>query len=615
MLSQDAQGMKPRSILFELRGVLWLVITGLMFFRSEPVSPGIWLMATGFLASSILLLFLPSSWFRNPNVGYAVFFLDMAGLTILLRSVSGMSSATLMLFYLTVFMATAGEDLRKSVGVAVVVAAIYFWLDMTKTGKFALDTEALLHIPLFVTTAASCGYLAQEVRASEVKLQKKAEEDAIEMERQYQPLFQSNPHPIWIYDLETLHFLDVNQSAVDQYGYSRVEFLLKRTNEILLPEELPELARTVAKGRKAAENTFEQRHRKKDGSTIDVEIHSHTVTLAGKQFGLVLAHDISARKRAEEILRTTNQALQTLIHASPLAIISLDLDGNVRSWNPAAEAIFGWNELEVLGRPLPIVPEDRHAESQEFQARMFRGEVITNLEVRRRRKDGSVVDISISAAPLYDAQGMIYGVEGILADVSRNKQLEEQFRHAQKMEAVGRLAGGVAHDFNNLLTIITGYGQLLEERLQTAGQLREYAEEIRKAGERAAALTRQLLVFSRKQVPNPRILDLNTVLSNMEKMLRRLIGEDVELEIAKGAQLECVKADAGQLEQAIMNLAVNARDAMPQGGKLAIRTENVTVKETDGRRSAELPPGAYVRLTVSDTGCGMDPETQSRIFE
>jgi two-component system cell cycle sensor histidine kinase/response regulator CckA len=615
MHSQSMRGAEPRAILLQLRGVLWLVIAGLLVFRPGPVSPGVWLIATGFLASSLLLAFLPSTWFRNPNISYVVFFLDMTGLTIILRSASPMGSTTLMLFYLTVFMATSGEDLRKSVGVAVVVAALYLWLDMTKSGKFTLDAEGLLHIPLFFTTAAACGYLAQEVRACELKLQEKAEADAIALERQYQPLFQSNPHPMWVHDLESLAFLDVNQAAADQYGYSRDEFLQMKADEILFPEALPELCGTVVRGEKVVPNSLEQRHRKKDGSVIDVEIHSHHIAFAGKQAELVLASDISARKRAEEILRTTNQALQTLIHSSPLAMIWLDTDGKVQSWNPAAEAIFGWSEVEVLGNPLLIVPEDLQSESRDMQARVFRGEVVTNQEVRRQRKDGSMVDISVSAAPLYDAQGRIYGMEGILADISRSKQLEEQFRHAQKMEAVGRLAAGVAHDFNNLLTIITGYSRLLEERVDADSQLRDYAQEVRKAGERAATLTRQLLVFSRKQISNPQILQLNMVLSNMEKMVRRLIGEDVELAIIRGAQLECVKGDPGRLEQVIMNLAVNARDAMPQGGRLTIRTANIKLDRSDHRGWTEIPPGAYVLLAVADTGCGMDAKTQSHIFE
>jgi two-component system cell cycle sensor histidine kinase/response regulator CckA len=420
---------------------------------------------------------------------------------------------------------------------------------------------------------------------------------------------------MWVYNRETLAFLDINQSAVDQYGYSRDEFLRMKINHIRLPEQEsppPRAAPRTGKGRKGV---MVQRHRKKDGSIMDVEIISRPLVFGGKRAELVMATDITERKRGEEKLRTTNQALQTLIQASPLAIISLDLDGNVRSWNPAAERIFGWSELEVLGRPLPIPAEGQPQESRELLERLQKGEPLAGVESRRPRKDGSLIDVILSAAPLYNAQGDIYGVEALFADLSEHKQLEEQFRRAQKMEAVGRLAGGVAHDFNNLVTIIKGYSQLLLERLDQESSLRGFADEIQKAGDRAASLTRQLLIFSRKQVLTPQVLDLNSVVGNMEKMLRRLIGEDVVLEIGKGTNLECVKADPGQLEQVIMNLAVNARDAMPQGGKLTLATAAVELDAEYAQRHVDITAGRYVMLTVSDTGIGMDAETQARIFE
>jgi two-component system cell cycle sensor histidine kinase/response regulator CckA len=206
-------------------------------------------------------------------------------------------------------------------------------------------------------------------------------------------------------------------------------------------------------------------------------------------------------------------------------------------------------------------------------------------------------------------------IEGTLLDITERKNLEEQLRQAQRIEAVGRLAGGVAHDFNNLLTAILGYSDIVLEQLPSGDRLRHYVGEIKKAGERAASLTRQLLAFSRQQVLAPLVLDLNAVVADMEKMLRRLIGEDIELVTVLGHDLARVKADPSQLEQVIMNLAVNARDAMPEGGRLSLATANFLVDEAYAQRHVGLKPGPYVTLTVTDTGCGMDAETLSRIFE
>ncbi|PYS49074.1 MAG: hybrid sensor histidine kinase/response regulator [Acidobacteria bacterium] len=203
----------------------------------------------------------------------------------------------------------------------------------------------------------------------------------------------------------------------------------------------------------------------------------------------------------------------------------------------------------------------------------------------------------------------------LASDVTERRLLEEQFRQSQKMEAIGQLAGGIAHDFNNLLTAINGYSELAMRKLQAEDPLRRNLEEIKKAGERAASLTRQLLAFSRKQILQPAVLVINSVVSDMEKMLRRLIGEDIDLKTALETQLGSIKADPGQIEQIIMNLVINARDAMPAGGKLTIETSNVDLDETYARQHTGVTPGHYVMLAVSDTGMGMNTATLARIFE
>ncbi len=328
-----------------------------------------------------------------------------------------------------------------------------------------------------------------------------------------------------------------------------------------------------------------------------------------------LTQTVSQRERAEEELREANQTLQSLVQTSPLAIIALDLEGNVKSWNSAAERIFGWTEKEVVGQRIQIIPDDEWDDFYNSLEITRRAGTFTGFETARIRKDGSRIDVSLSAAPLIDGRGKINGSVVVIADITERKHLEQQFRHAQKMEAVGRLAGGVAHDFNNLLTAIIGYSQLALGRLHQEDPMRKEIEEIERAGQRAAGLTSQLLAFSRRQVLQPQVLDLNAIVSDLGKMLERLIGEDVELATRLGKDIGFVKADRGQVEQIIMNLVVNSRDAMLDGGKLTIETFNADLDESYTFEHIDARPGHHVVLAISDNGCGMDKETQSSIFE
>jgi two-component system cell cycle sensor histidine kinase/response regulator CckA len=335
----------------------------------------------------------------------------------------------------------------------------------------------------------------------------------------------------------------------------------------------------------------------------------------GVQGCVEVLRDITERKRAEEALQRVNEMLQALIHASPVPIVAVDAEGVVFLWNPAAEQVFGWTAEEAVGEFNPLIPAGAPDELRALRERVLAGESFTGVELRRQRKDGKLVDVSFSAAPVRNADGKIMWIMEVLEDITERKRLEGHLRQSQKMEAVGKLAGGVAHDFNNLLTAIMGYSELVLTHLREGDRVRKHVLEIKKAGESAASLTRQLLAFSRRQVLVPQILDLNSVVSNMQKMLRRMISEDVELEAVLAGDLGCVRADLGQVEQVIMNLAVNARDAMPEGGKLTIQTANVELDESYARSHIDVAPGRYVRLTVTDTGCGMDAETLSHIFE
>ncbi len=237
------------------------------------------------------------------------------------------------------------------------------------------------------------------------------------------------------------------------------------------------------------------------------------------------------------------------------------------------------------------------------------------MERTRLRKDGSKIDVSIWTAPLRDARGRISGTITIDSDITQRRVLEEQFRQSQKLEAVGRLAGGVAHDFNNLLTVIMGYVEMLILEAPDRPDLVSYAEEVQYAASRASALTAQLLAFSRRQISQPRVLDLNEVVTHSMKLLRRVIGEDIEIATHLDRQLERVKLDPIHIDQVIMNLVVNARDAMAQGGRLTIETANVMLDENYSGRHLGVTPGPYAMLAISDSGSGMSEETKSRLFE
>jgi PAS domain S-box-containing protein len=295
-------------------------------------------------------------------------------------------------------------------------------------------------------------------------------------------------------------------------------------------------------------------------------------------------------------------------------VFAHDLDGRVLSMNAAGARALGLQREDCASLDIfQLVVPEQHALVREAIARTASGGVVSPFEQQWTVRDGRRLALEVSARPV-NRDGAVVSIEAIARDVTDRKQLEEQLRQAQKMEAVGRLAGGVAHDFNNLLGVITGYGELLRRQIsdeQAHGRL----DQIMNAADRAARLTRQLLAFSRKQVMQPRVLDLNAVVGDVEKMLQRVVGEDVAIETVAGAGLGAVKADPGQIEQVIMNLVINARDAMPHGGRLTIETANAELDETYAATHPSARPGRYVVLAVSDTGVGMDAETQRHIFE
>jgi two-component system cell cycle sensor histidine kinase/response regulator CckA len=451
-------------------------------------------------------------------------------------------------------------------------------------------------------------------KESERKLKELLETARQEAREHYRLLFEKSPHPMWVVDRETLRFLEVNEAAIRDYGYSREEFLAMKILDLRPPEEVPAKLQAIPGIGPGLEWQGLWRNRKKDGVLAWVEATTHALVFEGRAAWLTLSYDATDRLRAEEALRASEERYRVLMDRAQDAIHVVDPNGIVLEANQASERLTGRTKAEIVGRSFlqTVAPEEREKVRKRFETSLQRG--ATQGEATRViRPDGTTVDIEVSASVIEIAGGPL--VLAILRDVSERNAMAEQLRVAQKMEAVGQLAGGVAHDFNNLLTAILGYSQLLAPELRGNPEHFSAIEEIRKAGERAAGLTRQLLAFSRKQILELRVLDLNEIVHHIQEMLSRLIGEDIQVVMNLDPALSSVRADAGQIEQVIMNLAVNARDAMPRGGQISLETANVELGETYAQTHVPVQPGPYVMLAVSDTGVGMDRETRERIFE
>jgi two-component system cell cycle sensor histidine kinase/response regulator CckA len=364
--------------------------------------------------------------------------------------------------------------------------------------------------------------------------------------------------------------------------------------------------------------TLEYRMRHKDGSWRVLESTSSVIKDAkGAAEKLIIVNrDITERKRASEALRVIESGFRSVIENAPYGIYVADEAGHLLRVNPALQKMLGYDsqaELEKL-----TLARDVYTDSS-LHRRIFETAAaqksFKDLEVEWKRKDGRIARARCSGLLVREPdEGKTY-IEVFAEDVTETRSLERQLQVAQKMEAVGRLSGGIAHDFNNLLSVIIGYSQVLKKRLDETNPLREHAEEIEKAGQRAAALTRQLLAFSRQQVLSPAPLSLNALITDLGKMIPRLIGEDIELLLQLDPAIGSVVADPGQIEQVVMNLVVNARDAMPNGGKLSIETANVILDETFTNHHPGSRAGRYVVLAVTDTGTGMSPQTLAHIFE
>ena len=461
----------------------------------------------------------------------------------------------------------------------------------------------------------TCTHLVGSVHDSTER--KAAEKALLESEERFRTIVEMAPDAIFIAN-QAARLLEVNSAACRQLGLTR-EQLLQRSVFDIVPSRFRD---QVAQKVQAPEGFFESCHLRADGTEIPVEVSIRGVVLGGQPAVLEIARDITERQGMETALREAEAKFRAMFLNGPDALYLASLEeGKISDINRLFESLFGYSRSEAIGATslhlgLYANPADRARIVAELKAN---GKV-SEFETEGRRKSGELFPCSLSVVTM-----MLGGetrIAGAIRDITERKRfdaerekLSGQLAQAQKMESVGRLAGGVAHDFNNLLTVINGYSTLLLRDLKQDDPLRDSLEEIFKAGERAAGLTRQLLAFSRKQVLEPRRLDINRVVKDMRPMLVRLVGEDIEVRVALRAEGGMVFADPHQLEQVVMNLAVNSRDAMPRGGKLLIETACVERDESYARQHSETPAGRYVTLLVSDTGAGMDEETKNRIFE
>ena len=442
-----------------------------------------------------------------------------------------------------------------------------------------------------------------------------AEKALKDSETRYRRLFETAKDGILILDFETGQIVDVNPFLIDMLGYTHDDFVGKKLWEIGLFKDTAASRSTFSELQTKGIIRYEDLPLEtKDGRQVEVEFVSNVYAVDGAQVVQCNIRDITKRARAEAALKMSETQHRSLIEGAAHGICRATLEGRFVEVNPALVAMLGYSSAEEILKL--SLANDLFAKPEEGLRLMHKWQLTGKIEeeVQLRRGDQRLITVQLYVRVLGGDQKMA-GLEVVVVDVTERRALEEQMRQALKIEAVGQLAGGMAHEFNNYLGIVLGYSELLLEEASATEGLRRNVAEIKAATQRAASLTRQLLALSRRQVLEPRVLDINAVVWETHKLLRRVIPENIDLVPVLEPNLQPVKVDPAQIQQILINLVVNARDAMPQGGKVVIETANVELNEEYAGRHIEVQPGRYVMLAVSDNGSGIDAQTQARIFE
>ncbi len=475
-------------------------------------------------------------------------------------------------------------------------------------------------VALGIVGAAFLVLLSSFVRQRQLRIKlaerlSKTTQDLQDSEQRRELLFSANPYAMWIYDCESLRFLEVNDAAVKTYGYSPEEFRQMTLVDIRPAEDVAAFLEVVGKKYDGYRKGGIWRHRRKDGSILFVEIMGFEFQQRGVREKLILAFDVTERHRIEEALRESQASLQALVDNAPFGIAqSMVEEDCLKSMNPAMRNLLGYGAEEV---PQIRISDQIYADRKE-RPRLLevlrRNGKIEGWETSLRKRDGSTVPVRISGW-LRGGNAKPEVFSSYVEDMTRQNTLEQQVRQVQKLEAVGRLAGGMAHDFNNVLVVIKLSTELMLAQITPESPFSKPLLQISNAADRAAALTRQMLAFGRQQIMQARVINLNTVVTETAHMLRRVIGEDIELVTNLSADLDNSRLDPDQVTQVILNLAVNARDAMPKGGMLHVETAVADLDEGYTREHPPVQPGRYVMLAVSDTGTGIDKSILPRIFD